>query len=75
MVDTGYTHGGDGAALKAPHQHPAEGIAKRGGLPAFERANEEDACLGAIIGNLMLDPVDLVLQHGLKRGERAGARE
>jgi hypothetical protein len=36
-------------------------------LATLEGTDQEDACLGAILGDLMLDAIDLVLQHGLKR--------
>jgi hypothetical protein len=38
-------------------------------LATLEGTDQEDACLGAILGDLMLDAIDLVLQHGLKRGK------
>jgi hypothetical protein len=37
-------------------------------LTALQRTDEEHAGLGAIVSDLMLDTVDLVLQHDLKRG-------
>jgi hypothetical protein len=36
-------------------------------LATLEGTDQEDAGLGAILGDLMLDAIDLVLQHGLKR--------
>ena len=68
MVNAGNANCGDGAAFKAAHQDTAQSIAQGCGLATLEWTDQEDACLGAILGDLMLDAIDLVLQHGLKRG-------
>ena len=57
----------DGTAFKSTHQHTAQRIAEGGGLSTLEGPDQEHAALGAIIGHLMLDAVDLILQHGLMR--------
>jgi hypothetical protein len=67
VVDTGDADRSDGASFKAAHQDTAQGIAQGCGLATLERTDQENACLGAILGDLMLDAIDLVLQHGLKR--------
>jgi len=36
-------------------------------LATFKGTDEEHTRLGAVIRNLMLDAIDLVLQHGLRR--------
>ena len=65
----------DRTAFKAAHQHPAQGIAKSGGLAALEGANQKHAGLGAVLVNLMLDAIDLVLQHGLMRNREQEPKE
>ena len=72
MVDAGDAHRGDGAAFKAADQNPTEGIAEGCGLAPVEGADHEHTRLGTVTGNLMVDPIDLVLQHGL--WERKGGR-
>ena len=37
-------------------------------MTSFKRPYEEYTCLGTIVSNLMLDAVNLVLQHGLNDG-------
>ena len=74
VVDVGDAHGGDGAALEPTDQHPPEGGAEGGGLAPVQGPDQEDARLGAIVGNLVLDPVDLVLQHGQGRRRGEGGR-
>jgi hypothetical protein len=67
MVDTRDADGGHRAAFESPHQHATQGVAKCGGLASLKRTDQEHACLGAIFGYLMLDAIDLILQHGLMR--------
>ena len=68
MVHTCDTDRGHCAALKAAHQDAAQSIAQGCGLATLEGTDKEHAGLGAIIGNLMLDAIDLVLQHVRMRG-------
>ena len=68
MIDSSDANRSHGAAFKAAHQDTAQGIAQGCGLATLEGTDQEDAGLGAILGDLMLDAIDLVLQHGLKRG-------
>ena len=44
------------------------------GLAPLKGADEEHTGLGAIVSDLMLDTVDLVLQHGLRRGREGPER-
>ena len=64
MIHAGDPDRGDSTAFKAAHQDAAQSIAQCRGLATFEGADEEHTRLGAVIGNLMLDAIDLVLQHG-----------
>jgi hypothetical protein len=54
-----------GTAFQSTHQHPAQRIAQGGGLASFEGPDQKHAGLGAILGDLMLDAIDLILQHDL----------
>ena len=74
MVHAGNAHGCDRGAFKVAHQHTPKGIAQGCGLPPLEGADEKHTGLGAIVGDLMLDTVDLVLQHGLRRGREGPER-
>ena len=65
VIDTRNSHGSDGTAFKASNQNTTERIAERGGLPPIQGPNHEHTGLGTVNGNLMVDPIDLVLQHGL----------
>ena len=67
MIDASNADGRHGTAFKSSHQDAAQGIAKRGGLASLKRTDQEHAGLGAIFGYLMLDAIDLILQHGLMR--------
>jgi hypothetical protein len=65
MVDTADAHGSDRAAFEAADQHASQGVAEGGGLTPLQGTDHEDPRLGTVVGNLVLDPIDLVLQHGL----------
>lgn len=67
MVDPGETHRRDGASFKTTDQHAPQGVAEGGRLAPIQGADQEDARLGTVVGNLVLDPIDLVVQHGLRR--------
>ena len=56
-------------ALEVAHEHPSEGVPESRCLTTLEGTDEKNTGLRAIIADLMLDTVDLVLQHGLKRRE------
>ena len=80
MVDACDTDRSDGAAFQATHQDPAQSIAKCCGLATLQGTDQEHAGLGAVLGYLVLDAVDLVLQHSLGRGkerepEKAGGSD
>ena len=78
MVDSGNAYRGDGTAFEAADQDASQGIAKRGGLAAIERADQEGAGLGSVFRDLVLNAIDLVMQHGLKGrkvGESPGGQE
>jgi hypothetical protein len=66
VVHASDAHGGDGAALQGTHQHAAQGITEGRRLATLKGANDEDAGLGTIVSDLVFNPIDLVLQHGLK---------
>ena len=70
MVDAGEADGRDRTAFEAADQHPAQGVAQGGGLATVQGADQERARLGTVVGNLMLDPIDLVVQHGLRKRKR-----
>ena len=69
VIDTGDADGGDGTAFEPAHQHATQRVTQCRGLATLERTNQEDARLGAILGHLMLNAINLVLQHGLNRGK------
>jgi len=73
VVHAGDAHGGDGAALEGSHQHAAQGVAEGDGLTPLKGADHKDAGLGTVVGDLVFNPIDLVLQHGLKLERRGGA--
>ena len=56
-----------GTAFEAAHQDAPQRIAQCCGLATFEGTDEEHARLGAVISDLVLDAIDVVLQHGLMR--------
>ena len=66
VVDASDADSRDGGALKAAHQDAPKGGAKSGGLASIERADDEDTRLGLIVSDLIVDAVNLVLQHGRK---------
>ena len=69
MIDTGNADGGNSTAFQPTHQHAAQRVAQGRGLATLEGADQENAELGAILGHLMLNAINLVLQHGLNRGK------
>ena len=50
--------------FEAADQHAPQGVAEGGGLAPVQGADQEDARLGTVVGDLVLDPIDLVVQHG-----------
>ena len=69
MVHSSNADSSDGSAFQVAHEHPSKGVAESRCLTTLEGADEKDTGLRAIICDLMLDAVDLVLQHGLRRRE------
>ena len=69
VIDTGNPDGGDSTAFQPTHQHAAQRVAQGRGLATLEGTDQENAGLGAILGHLMLNAINLVLQHGLNRGK------
>jgi hypothetical protein len=61
-------------AFEGAQEHATQGIAQGGGLAPVQGADHKDPSLGAIVGYLVFDPVDLVLQHGLGGREGVQAR-
>ena len=61
--------GGDSTAFQPTHQHAAQRVAQGRGLATLEGADQENAGLGSILGYLMLNAINLVLQHDLNRGK------
>jgi hypothetical protein len=60
------THGSNCSAFQAAHQFPAQGIAKSCGLAAIEGPDHEYPSLGTVFADLVIDTVNLELQHGRK---------
>merc|ERR1711871_118806 len=74
VIDAGNPDCCDSSAFKVAHQHTPKGISQGCGLASLKGANEKYTGLRAIVSDLMLDTVDLVLQHGLKRGREGPER-
>ena len=64
MVHPRDAHGSYRSALKAAHQHSTQGSTQGGGLAAIERTNHEYPNLGTVFADLIVDAVNLKLQHG-----------
>jgi uncharacterized protein YceK len=69
VINSSNADSGNGCALEVAHEHPSEGVPESRCLTTLEGTDEKNTGLRAIICDLMLDTVDLVLQHGLKRRE------
>jgi hypothetical protein len=65
VIDTSNADSSDGCSFEVAHEHPSQGITQGRCLTTLQRTDEKNTGLGAIICDLMLDTVDLVLQHGL----------
>jgi hypothetical protein len=65
VINSGNADSSDSCSLEVAHEHPSERIPESRCLTTLQRTDKKNTGLGAIICDLMLDTVDLVLQHGL----------
>jgi hypothetical protein len=65
VIYSSNAYSSNGCTFEVAHEHPSKGVAESRCLTTLQGTDEKNTGLGAIICDLMLDTVDLVLQHGL----------